>query len=90
MAKKKNLSDLKKELLDLQAEIKIREDTLKQSIGGVVLSKYDISSVSDFIEHYKIIRVDRKDDEKQNELSRHDKEIAKKDLKSGNLLEVQE
>lgn len=66
MAKKKTLEDLKKDLRDLQTEIKIREDDLKYSLGAAVLAQIEVNSVSEFITKYKVIRIETKKEEAKN------------------------
>lgn len=66
MAKKKSLEDLKKELVAIQSEIKIREDDLKYSIGAAVLAQINISSVGEFLDKYKLVRVENKKEEIKN------------------------
>ena len=66
MAKRKTLEDLKQDLLDLQNEIKIRENDLKNSIGAAVLSQFEVNSVSEFLEKYKIVRVEPKREVKKD------------------------
>lgn len=66
MARRKTLEDLKQELRDIQNEIKIRENDLKCSIGAAVLAQVEVNTVSEFIEKYKIVRVEHKREEAKN------------------------